>query len=360
MTAFDVDLIIAVHSATRPIARGVGSVIDHNGPRVRVNVIAHNIDPGVIRKNLGAYASHPQVRLLELQDGVRSPANPMNHGIASSDARFISVMGSDDQLEPGAVDSWLDLQARTGASTVIARIHITGRSNDPYPPVRNGRRQKRLHPRKDRLAYRSAPLGLVDRHRFPTLRFTEGLPSGEDLAYSATLWFTGSDIAYDLGGPAYVVNDDADDRVTFSERSVAEDFAFLDAIEATTWFGPLRRADRKALLVKVLRVHFFDAVLARMNSAAGLLAHRDDLSQIVDRAEHLAPGVLALLARVDRAVIDELRSAAPDEARILHLLDARWNYRTFGALTPRNLLLTMHRQAPFRTLLAGMRAMTAG
>lgn len=360
MPAFDVDLTIAVHSATRPIARAVTSVIDRNRARIRVNVVAHNIDPEIIRANLGDLAEHPDVRLLELHDGVRSPANPMNFGLAHSQAPFVSVMGSDDELEPGAVDSWLALQAETGASTVIARIRIVGRSNDPYPPVRNGRRTRGLDPRKDRLAYRSAPLGLVDRRRFPSLRFTEGLPSGEDLAYSATLWFTGEHIAYDLTGPAYVVNDDADDRVTFSARSVSEDFAFLDAIEATEWFPRLARRARSALLIKVLRVHFFDAVLARMRSEPGLLAHRDDLADVVARAERLAPGVTALLARVDRDVIDELRSDAPDEARILHLLDARWNYRTVGALVTRNPFLVAHRQAPLRTLFAGMRAMTAG
>jgi hypothetical protein len=360
VTAFDVDLIIAVHSATRPIARAVGSVIDHNGPRVRVTVVAHNIDPEVIRSNLGAYAEHPRVRLLELQDGVRSPANPMNLGLDRAEARFVAVMGSDDQLAEGAVDSWLRLQAETGASTVIARIHIAGRSTDPYPPVRNGRRERDLDARKDRLAYRSAPLGLVDRERFPDLRFTEGLASGEDLAYTATLWFTGRAIAYDLTGPAYIVNDDADDRVTFSVRSVADDFAFLDAIEAMPWFASLGRADRLALLVKVIRVHFFDAVLARVKSEAGLLAYRDDLCSVLERADRLAPGVLALLARVDRDVIQELRSQDPDDSRILHLLDARWNYRSFRALAPRNLLWAAHRQAPFRTLFAGMRAMSAG
>lgn len=360
MTAFDVDLTIAVHSASRPIARAVASVIDHNDSAVRVNVVAHNIDPEVIRANLGTYASHPRVRLLELQDGVRSPANPMNHGIASSDAPFISVMGSDDELAPGAIDSWLRVQSETGATAVLAKIHIAGRSNDPYPPVRNGRRDRRLNARKDRLAYRSAPLGLVDRRRFGDLRFTEGLPSGEDLAYSATLWFTGESLAYDLSGPPYIVNDDAEDRVTFSTRSVADDFTFLDAIESTPWFATLSGGDRKALMVKILRVHFFDAVLARMRSDDGLVSHLSDLSAVVERADRLAPGVLALLSRVDRLVIDELNSEHPDEDRILHLLDARWNYRTFNALTPRNLLLAAHPQAPFRTLFAGMRAMSAG
>ena len=353
-----VDVTIAVHTSTRPIARAVSSIIDHTKAPVRVNVVAHNIDSAAIRANLGPYADHPGVRLHELRDGIPSPAGPMNHGIANSEAPFIAVMGSDDELAPGAIDSWLAVQRETGATTVLARIQITGRGTDPYPPVRNGRRTRRLSARKDRLSYRSAPLGLIDRTRFGDLRLTEGLPSGEDLAYSATLWFTGADIAYDLAGPPYVINDDAGDRITFAPRTVAEDFAFLDAIEAMPWFASLRRADRKALAIKILRVHFFDAVLARIKSPQGLLLHRDDLIAVIDRLESIAPGVVGLLARVDRRVIDELRTGSPSSDAILVLLDARWNYRTIGALTTRNPFLVLHRQAPFRTLYAGLRVTT--
>ncbi|WP_311243167.1 glycosyltransferase [Microbacterium sp. WCS2018Hpa-23] len=353
-----IDVIIPVHSATRPVRRAAASVLDGTRAAVRVNVVAHNIDPEVIESNLGDLLTDERLRLLPFHDGIASPAGPMNHGIDNATARFISVMGSDDELAAGAIDSWLALQRDTGASTVLARIRISGRGSDPYPPVRNGRRQRRLDARKDRLAYRSAPLGIVDRERFQDLRFTEGLPSGEDLAYSATLWFTGEQIAYDLHGPAYLVNDDADDRVTFSGRSVAEDFAFLDAIEAMQWYPSLGARERQALAVKILRVHFFDAVLARVNAPDGLSAQRDDLTDVLGRVERMAPGVLSLLARVDRLVIDEVRAAAPNAARVLHLLDARWNYRTIGALLPRNPFLVLHRQAPFRTLYAGLRAST--
>lgn len=355
-----VDVTIAVHSATRPIARAVASIVDHTTAAVRVNVVAHNIDPEVIRANLGSYAEHPSVRLLSLADGIHSPAGPMNHGLASSDAAFVSVMGSDDEFAPGAIDSWLALQRETGASTVIARIMLGARGVDPYPPVRRGRRQRRLSARKDRLSYRSAPLGLVSREVFGDLRFTEGLPSGEDLAYSATLWFTGRRIAYDLTGPAYLVNDDASDRVTSAPRPVWDDFAFLDAIEAEPWFPRLGRADRKALVVKILRVHFFDAVLARTKVPEGLGAHRGDLLDVLVRLESIAPRVTSLLARADRRVLDELRDDAPDSDAILHFIDARWNYRTMGAMLPRNPLLALHRQAPFRTLYAGLKATTAG
>lgn len=354
-----VDVVIAVHSASRPIARTVASVVDHTTAPVRVSVVAHNIDPEVIRANLGAYAEHPSVRLLPFSDGIHSPAGPMNHGLDEATAPFTTVIGSDDELAPGALDSWLALQTATGATAVIARIWIVGRGNDPYPPIRRGRRERRLDAVKDRLAYRSAPLGLVDRRRFGDLRFTAGLPSGEDLAYSAALWFTGADTAYDLTGPPYVVNDDAGDRVTFAPRSVADDFAFLDAIEAQPWFAQLGLRERTALVVKIIRVHLFDAILARVRSDGGLPPHQAGLREVIDRLQTWSPAAIRLLARVDREALDEALSERPDSARMLHLLDARWNYRTIGAMLPRNPLLVLHRQAPFRTLGAGMRAASA-
>ena len=166
MTEPLVDVTIAVHSQTRPIARAVSSVLDHTTAPVRVNVVAHNIDPEIIRANLGAYAADPRLRLLHLADGIASPAGPMNHGFARSEAPFLSLMGSDDELAPGAIDSWLALQQRTGAEMVLAKIRLADGRTDPYPPIRGGRRTTGLDGRKDRLAYRSAPLGLIDRARF--------------------------------------------------------------------------------------------------------------------------------------------------------------------------------------------------
>ncbi|UOQ57705.1 glycosyltransferase family 2 protein [Leucobacter allii] len=357
MTEPLVDLTIAVHSETRPIARAVSSVLDHTRAPVRVNVVAHNIDPGIIRRNLGDYAAHPQLRLLELRDGIPSPAGPMNHGFASSTAPFISVMGSDDELAPGAIDSWLALQQRTGAEAVLARIRLDTGRTDPYPPVRNGRRTEGLHARKDRLAYRSAPLGLIDRRRFGDLRLTEGLPSGEDLTYSLTVWYTADRLAYDLAGPPYIINGDAGDRVTFAPRPIARDFAFLDELETLPWFAAASRPERVAIVVKLIRIHVFDAIFARARTPEDLEANRAGLLALLDRFEGLAPGATALLSRADRAVFDELRSAAGTPESLALALDRRHVYMSLPTLLPRNPLRALHRQAPFRTLFSGFRIM---
>lgn len=348
MSEYAVDVILPVHSATRPVARAAHSVLDHTRAPVRLNVIAHNINPDVIRGNLGELAEDPRLRLLSHQDGIPSPSGPMNLGLDAATAPYFALLGSDDEFAPGALDSWLRIAKETGASTVLARIERDLQGPDPLPPTRRARTRD-LDPVKDRLSYRCAPLGLVSRDRFSGLRFAPGLRSGEDLEFTARLWFLGSHIAYDRAGPAYIGHEDEADRVTGEARPVDQDFAFLELILSSDWFRNLSKAARKALGVKTLRLHYFDAVFARLGSAAEFSQHRNALEDVVSRIERETPGAVGLLSRVDRAVIDEVRSSMPDADRIRELLAARWDGRLSSKL-PRNLLLSMHRQAPYRTL----------
>lgn len=342
----DVDVIIPVHTPSRPIRRAAASVLA-NEADVRVTVVAHNTDPDGIADRLGDLAEHPAVRLLPLQDGIPSPAGPMNHGIAAAEAPYFSVLGSDDELDPGAIDSWLGIARSTGATTVIPRVRVEERL-EPTPPTRRGRTRD-LDPERDRLSYRCMPLGLIDRTRFPDLRFTPGLTSGEDLEFTAELWFTGSRIAYARTGPAYFGHDDADDRVTRVLRPLAEDFAFLDIVAARPWYSTAPVSLRRAFGVKNLRVHLMDAVVARLDAPGGIEAYAADLLAIADRIERMSPGATALLARADRKVLRELASDAPSSERILAHVGARWG-GGFDARLTVNPLLSLHRQAPYRTL----------
>lgn len=352
-----VDVTIAVHSASRPIARAAASILDHTAAPVRVNVVAHNIDPEIIRANLGEYASHPGLRLLSHADGIPSPAGPMNHGLAESTAPFVALLGSDDEFAPGAIDSWLRIQEETGAEAVIARIQLVSGGTDPYPAVRGGNRTRELDGRRDRLAYRSAPLGLIDRGRFGELRLTEGLRSGEDLAYSLTVWFTGAHLAYDLDGPPYVGHDDAEDRVTSAPRPLAEDFTYVDELERLPWFRAATASERTAIVVKLIRIHVFDAILARIATPEALGANRAGLLALLDRFERLAPDAQRFLARSDHAVFAALRDPAGTPEQILARLHARQAYLSVPTLLTRNPFLALHAQAPFRTLFAGYRIM---
>ncbi len=349
MTEPLVDLIIPVHSAERPVRRAVSSVVDHTRAPVRVCVVAHNTDPEGVRESLGEFASHPALTLLHLDDGIPSPAGPRNLGIERTAAPYFSLLDSDDTLRPGALDSWLELARSSGADAVLARIERQGSDTpDPLPPTRPGRTTD-LHPVKDRLAYRAEPVGLLSRARFSGLRYTPRLRSGEDLEVSARICFSGASVAYDRHGPAYVFGNDAVDRVTAARRSLAEDFAFLDAIAESEWFGTLNRRERRVLGVKVFRLHFFDAVLARLHSDGGLEAHRSEFAALVRRIRRLAPGALALLSRRDRAAIDATLRPGTDAETVLRLLEARWLGGVDSILT-RNPLLSLHRQGPRRTL----------
>lgn len=352
MGTLDVDVIIPVHSASRPIRRAVASVLEGTTAAVRALVVAHNIDLRVIRENLSDLADDPRVLLLDLIDGISSPAGPMNHGLGHAEADYFSLLGSDDELAPGAVDAWIEIARRSNASVVIARIDRDIQGPDPLPPTRPGR-TRNLDPVKDRLSYRCAPLGLVSREQFGGLRFSPGLHSGEDLEFTAHLWFTGEHIAYARSSPGYIGHEDASDRVTNVVRSVPEDFAFLDAIERAPWFNQLTPKARRAFGVKNLRLHLFDAIYHRLTGPGGIDAHREDLDAVIDRIERMSPGSLALLARTDRAVIDAIREPRPDVELVLRLLAARWQ-NGLDARIPRNPLLALHPQAPYRTL----RAMT--
>lgn len=352
MGTLDIDVIIPVHSATRPVRQAVDSVLEGTDAAVRAVVVAHNIERDVIRTNLGDRADDGRVLLLHLVDDIPSPAGPMNHGLDHAEADYFSLLGSDDELAPGALDQWLRIARTERASVVIARVDRDIQGPDPLPPTRP-RRTRDLDPVRDRLSYRCAPLGLVSRERFGDLRFTPGLHSGEDLEFTARLWFTGEHIAYARTGPGYVGHEDATDRVTSVARSVPEDFAFLDAVEAAPWFAGLSPRARRAFGVKNLRLHLFDAIYNRLNGPGGIREHRADIEAVIRRIEGMSPGSLSLLARTDRAVIDAVRHADPDSDRILRLLAARWE-GGIGARLTRNPFLALHPQAPYRTL----RAMT--
>jgi hypothetical protein len=214
-------------------------------------------------------------------------------------------------------------------------------------------RKRNLDPVKDRLSYRSAPLGLISRAHFGDLRFTEGLASGEDLGFVTTIWFAGHPLAFDRNGPAYYGHLDEPDRVSFTPRSIASDFIFLNEILDQPWFERLSLRPRRAIAVKLLRTHVFDAMLARIGKDAWTKDERAALSAVVSRIIGTAPGTERMLSRIDRTVLDSIVTDTADEQSVI-LMQRRWNYRSFNAVVPRNLFFTFHRQGPFRTLLASL------
>lgn len=356
MTPASVDVVIPIHSATRPLYRAVSSVLDRTAASVSVIVVVHNIDVGIIRGLLGAFRDDERVRLIELHDGIPSPAGPLNAGLDAATAPYVCVMGSDDEFEAGAIDSWLALARATSAAMVIPMVYRVGRGYDAFPPVRPGR-TRNLDPVKDRLSYRSAPLGLIERARLGNLRFTEHLKSGEDLPFTVHAWFSGHPLAFDGHGPAYLEHPDATDRVSSGGRTVDEDFAFLSHIIDTPWFSRLSLREREAVVIKIIRTQVFDAIANRLPDDRWTAEEWDGLKAVLRRLYAAAPGAQKHLSRVDRDVLDRLLDDEPDREELLRLIPERWHYRSVRALTPRNPFRVLDRQGPLRTLYAGVRLM---
>ena len=102
------------------MGRAVASVLDGNAAHASVAVVCHNIAAEEIAQALRP-EHRARVWLLEHRDEHRSASGPFNAGIASSEAEFVAIMGSDDTLAPHAIDSWLALAERTGRAREFAR-----------------------------------------------------------------------------------------------------------------------------------------------------------------------------------------------------------------------------------------------
>lgn len=405
-----VDVVVAVHAASRPVERAVASVLASRAP-VRVTVVCHHLDPALVAERLAPLtgaASLPggvslpaapsdaapvadepdgvvvladgRVRLAPFSDGVASPAGPFTHGLALASAPFVSVMGSDDALAPGALDSWVALARASAADVVLPRLRhgrptgVPAVPASPHgapglrpgagvatPPARPGR-TRALDLVRDRLAYRSAPLGLLRRELVERagLRMTPGLPVGEDVAFGLGLWWAGARVALDRRGPAYLVGPDASDRVTFTPRPVADELAcVLDALARPGFVGSSPAA-RAAVVVKLVRIHLFGAVHQRaVHDAAWSTADLAALRDVGDALVTAAPGAARVLSRAEEDLLDLVRAApdVDDAGRRLAAASARRRRHGRPAtLVPRDLRALLAREAPLRLMAASVLA----
>ena len=344
-----VDVIIPVHTERRPIARAVASVLDGSAEDIRVNVVCHNTPLEGIAEALGAWSDDPRVRLLQLEDGIPSPAGPINVGYAKATAEFTALLDSDDEYERGAIDAWLAVQRRDDADVVIQPLrHADGRSART-PPTRPGRRRS-LDGVRDRLAYRTRQHGLVRRERFPSLAMTPGLRTGEDVIQGITLWYSGARISFAKGTPAYVIHSENDDRTSTSAKPAAESLLFLDAVLAPEFLSALTAAQRESFAVKVLRTHVMDVLNASLHSGA-LPADLSALGDAARRVLALAPNVAGILSRREARIIGGLTGTAVPE-RLLADLAVLTDYRRPTNVLPASYRQLLHREAMPRFLAA--------
>ncbi|MGY6497686.1 MAG: glycosyltransferase [Microcella sp.] len=299
-----IDVVVAVHTTERPVERAVTSALIDPTLPVRVTVVAHGLSADAFKSRLSA-VSDARLRIIEHHDGIASPAGPMNAGMLAATAPYVTVIGSDDHYDSGALATAL-ARAKDGANIVILPIRRDDGARIPTPLPR-WRRTRRLDPARDRLFTRTAPLALVDRGLMLTrgAPFTEGLASGEDLAISTRLWASGARIDYDPSAPAYVIGHDSADRVTSVPRPLAEELKAVTLLLGDPVVRAYPLAARRALAVKLARVHLFGAV-HRRSEAQPRPGERDALAALARDLEAFAPGFGVALSRAEHRVIDGL------------------------------------------------------
>jgi hypothetical protein len=324
------DVVIAVHDEDRPIERAVHSVLqDGLG---RAVVVCHGIDPDRIAERLempgrvvetgDGPLPNVDVAIHRLVDGIRSPAGPLNHGLDRACAPFVGVMGSDDFLEPGALRAWVQA-CQAGADVVVGRLRHQNGDLVRAPLARPWRRRQ-LDLVRDRLAYRTAPLGLLRRSVVEDdhLRFGIGLATGEDLEFGLRLWTSGRRIDYPRTAPAYVIGADSPNRVTGRRRPVHEELAAVEQLLRQDWVFALSPAQRRSVAVKLIRIHLLGAVTRRAETADWSAEDQRVLVLLLDACEQLSPSALDPLSLADRQLLRAVR-AASDSSELVEAVRCR-------------------------------------
>lgn len=362
----DVDLVIAVHSSRRQVERAVRSVLDGSpGVSVRVTLIAHNIAAEEVRGALSeATRDDPRVRVLELHDDIPSPSGPFMLGLDAATAPWAAIMGSDDTLAPGALAGWL--AAAEGLDpdepvVVVPPLRLAGRPV-PTPQRRPGRtgRRRRLDLVADRLSYRSAPLGLLSRGALALAdaRLLPGAPVGGDVPMVTALW-SQARVVHAAGAPAYLIHEDAQDRVTYAPRPIREQLASIDVLWDLPVTARLSPAQRRAVGTKVLRIHVFGAVPTRPDPAWWTPEERAELARVTARVLAAAPGCADPLSLADHDLLTAVLDPKVPADRLLELAHARRRHGTPRTLLPSSWRHVLHPEAPARfmaaSLLAGRR-----
>lgn len=300
-----IQIVIGVHDERRPVRRAIESVIsDEFADAI---VVAHGIDPGLLDVPL----DNPRVTLLECRSGRGKPGVAYNYGVERSSAPFVGHLGSDDWYNPGALTAMLEAAYRHEADFVLAPLG-KAKSERGLRPITL--RSQNLSGERDRLFYRTAPLGIGRREVMnnPRYKMTESVTSGMDLQASVAMWTDGLRISYKSMDPAYVVGSDAAERVSSRRRSLEEITEAPRLLLEQRWVWELPKQQRYGLAVKLLRSNMID--YAAMYSAHQAWRHGDEvlLRCLVDDIMQLSGVAIRALSANESRIIDEIRSGNPE------------------------------------------------
>lgn len=343
-----VEAVVACHDPARPLEQVVRSVLRQAdalaalGAELRVTVVCHNREVDEIAAAL-APEVRARARFLHLADGIYSPAGPINLGLRSSTATWVTTIGSDDTLADGALPAWYRRGTQTDADAVLAPIRRTA-GTVLTPLMRPGRRAV-LDPVRDHLAYRTAPLGLLrvgTVHRIGFAYTEADLVSGSDIEPGLRMWFRGGRITYPYGAPAYLVSDDMGTaRVTSTVGPAARELSWLWPLLNQEWLRSATGPERQEISTKIVRANLFTLVRRRAESAeatGAALWGADDAAVLATAKRGLAELAAAPLrgvSRGERRLLDDA-AGATDTAGLVRA----WRVFDEGpgrdrALTPR-------------------------
>lgn len=334
-----VDVVIPVHDTSRPLQRAVDSLLLSGFAvpgELRISVVCHNLRITEVAAMLTP-ETHSKVRFLEWEDREPSPAGPFMHGIRSATAEFVSIMGSDDSLEPGALLAWYNSASRRGLAALIPPERHASGAKIATPPTRPWRRAL-LHPVRDRLAYRTAPLGLLRRTSVSELDLDmpTRLRSGSDQLFAVKLWFSGLPIAYGRGLPHYVVGADARSRVTFTVRAIEDELRAVRELVTDPWVLALPDRARRSIVTKSYRVHLISSVFVRTSTDRWTSDDARFVQATLRVFSEVAPGFENPLSIADRRLLDTLSHERSGASELNELLAARRRFRSPAAVLTRS------------------------
>lgn len=322
-----VEAVIASHDPQRPLERLLRSVLAQRtaleglGAQLRTTVVCHNREVDEIAGPIAAQV-RDQVDFLHLADGIYSPAGPINHGLAASEATWVTTIGSDDTLADGALAAWYRTGRDLDADAVLAPIRVPhGVVRTPF--VRPSR-PRLLDPVRDHLAYRTAPLGLLRRETLRRIGFAytqARLIAGSDIEPGLRLWFRGGRITYPYGAPAYLVSEEMGrTRVTSTVGRVRSETGWLAPLLTQDWLRGARLEERQEIATKLARTQLVNAVRRRAVAAgegaedAWAADDADALSSAMTGLEELVGSPLPGLSRAEAAVLASAGAAGSADA----------------------------------------------
>lgn len=369
-----IEVVIPVHDPARPLERGLRSILAQRaglaalGVELGATVVCHNIPVEAIKESLPpGLAADDAVTWLGHMDGVKSPAGPRNAALDRSSATFLCFLDSDDYLEAGSLAAWWKAGETHAAAAVVAPLRTPEGTILRSPRIRPSKPEV-LDAVKDGLAYRSVPYGLLRRDALLAcgFRYAEGVLIGEDLEATLKLWFRGGLVVYPYAAPAYHQTDSSGpSRVTSAVRPLAEEFQWLDALVQSPWIRTATLAERRAIALKLLRIHGIGALVRRGSmadfhgspvwSAADQTAWAKARMQLLD----LAGGSLPALSRRD-AALSRAAAEAGDESQLRAAVVSYTRAGRLGELATDNLLAMFSADSVLRHYVAERRRTKSG